>query len=78
MPDDPNSTIEELEAAYRTGNFSALHRTAARVLTDPQASPEALATARRLDASIGVDVGTLLVLGFALLLFCAIVVRYVL
>ena len=77
MP-DPNSTVDELEAAYGTGNFSALHRAATRVLTDPQASPDALETARRLDARIRVDVGTLLVLGFALLLFCAIVFRYVL
>jgi hypothetical protein len=77
MP-DPSITVEDLEAAYRTGNFSALHRAATRVLTDPQASSDALDTARRLDARIGVDVGTLLVLGFALLLFCAIVFRYVL
>jgi hypothetical protein len=78
MPASNNSAVEELEAAYRTGNFAALHRVAKRVLHDPQATPEALDTARRLDARIGVDVGALLALGFALLLFCAIVLRYVL
>jgi hypothetical protein len=77
MP-DPNSTDEELEAAYRTGNFSALHRVAKRVLNDPQANTETRDAARRLDARIAVDVGTLLALGFALVLFCAIVFRYVL
>jgi hypothetical protein len=76
-PESQPVSAEALDAAYRAGNFAALHRAAQRVRDDPSADAALLATARQLDARIAVDRGTLLVLAFSALLLCAIVFRYV-
>jgi hypothetical protein len=67
---------EDLQALYERGDFAALRRTAQAVLQDPAASPEARSLAGRYLARISVDVYVYATLAFALLLFCAIVLRY--
>jgi hypothetical protein len=70
MPEDT------LELAYARGDFAALRRTASAQLSDPEADPETRERARRWLSRISVDVYVYATLGFALLLFCAIVLRY--
>lgn len=69
-------TQDELEQAYARGDFAALRRTAAAQLAEPGADPKARERARRWLSRISVDVYVYATLCFALLLFCAIVVRY--
>jgi hypothetical protein len=76
-PETQPANTEALEAAYRAGNFAALHRAVRRVLADPAAEAALRATAQQLDSRIAVDRGTLVVLAFSALLLCAIVFRYV-
>jgi hypothetical protein len=67
---------ERLQSEYARGDFAALRRTATAILADPAADPEARAAASRQLSRIAVDVWVLATLGFALLLFCAIVLRH--
>jgi hypothetical protein len=76
-PETQPTNSEALEAAYRAGNFAALHRAAKRVLDDPGADAALRDSAQQLDARIAVDPGSLVVLAFSALLLCAIVFRYV-
>ena len=70
MPD------ETLDALYTRGDFAALRRTATSILADPASDGAARGCAQRYLARISVDGHILATLGFALLFFCAIVVRY--
>jgi len=70
MPDD------ELDDLYARGDFAAVRRTAATILGDPAADADTRARAQRYLARISVDMYVLAMLGFALLLFCAIVLRH--
>ena len=70
MPEDA------LELAYARGDFASLRRTAGAQLADPATDPETRERARRWLSRISVDVNVYATLGFALLLFCAIVLRY--
>jgi hypothetical protein len=73
-PGDP----KELDLAYAQGDFARL-RTRARVLREDASQPETLRQrAGEWLERVSVDVVTYVVLGFALLLFCAIVLRYAL
>jgi hypothetical protein len=73
----PLPTSDELELAYRIGNFSKLRRDARRVLNDDRADAHLRDTAQTLYARATVDRWTLAALGFAVLSFCVIVSRYV-
>lgn len=78
MTASPTPPSDALQAEYARGDFAALRRTAAAILADPAADPEARAAARSQLSRIAVDVWVLATLGFALLLFCAIVLRHAL
>jgi hypothetical protein len=62
---------DALELAYARGDF-----TANAMLADESVDPEARERARSWLARISVDAYVYATLGFALLLFCAIVLRY--
>ena len=66
----------DLLALYTRGDFASLRRTATAILSDPTADASTRELARRWLTRIGVDVYVHATLGFALLLFCAIVLRY--
>jgi hypothetical protein len=68
----------EFESAYAAGNFAELRRRSRRVLAQAGAPADALEQARVWSARVGVDRSAVALLGFAVLLFCAIVVHYVL
>jgi len=66
----------DYQTLYARGDFAGLRRTATAVLADSSADPTDKDRAKRWLTRIGVDVYVYATLGFALLLFCAIVVRY--
>ena len=70
MPED------DFDLAYARGDFRSLRRAARAQLADPEAAAETRERARGWIARISVDVYVYATLGFALVLFCAIVLRY--
>jgi hypothetical protein len=75
---EEQTALTELESAYAAGNFAELRRHARRVMAQPGAPADALEQARVWSARVGVERSAVVLLGFAALLFCAIVVHYVL
>jgi hypothetical protein len=79
MPEDiPPPSHADLEAAYQSGNFAEVDRLTKRVLSDRRSDTDAKAAAHTLVERIAIDPLALCALGFAVLVFCAIVARYVL
>lgn len=75
---DQKLPSQELAEAYAQGDFARL-RTRARALRDDAEQPEVQRQgAGEWLARVSVDVVTYVLLAFALVLFCAIVVRYAL
>jgi hypothetical protein len=72
MPDDR----PDLEQAYAQGNFSLLRRLTRATLADPNTDESVRALAKQYESRVSVDVAVYATLGFALFLFCAIVLRY--
>jgi hypothetical protein len=70
--------LTRLEAAYAAGDFAELRRLARRLTTEAGTPADSVAAARAWSVRVGVDRSAVALLGFALLLFCVIVVRYVL
>jgi hypothetical protein len=66
----------ELHEAYERGDFARVRSRALSLLRDAAAPPELRGLAERYRARVSGDVVVYLVLGFALALFCAIVLRY--
>jgi hypothetical protein len=73
----PSSTLDALDRAYRAGDFVALRRLARQVVSDPQADLQTREAAEAYCTRIAVEPWAAVLLGFAALLFCAIVARYV-
>ena len=73
-----NAAAQQLDAAYAQGDFARL-RTRARALRDDASQPDTLRErAGEWLERVSVDVVTYFLLAFALVLFCAIVLRYAL
>jgi hypothetical protein len=72
MADDPST----LDQAYGQGNFALLRRLITATLADPNADDQARTSAKTYRQRVSVDVAVYATLGFALMLFCAIVLRY--
>ena len=74
---EPTDTDDrELREAYERGDFARVRSRALELLRDAAAPPERRELAERYRARVSGDVVVYLVLGFALALFCAIVLRY--
>jgi hypothetical protein len=73
----PNA-LSELDAAYAAGNFAQLRRIARHICAQPDADAQRVAQARAMADRVAVDPGALGMLAFSALLFCVIVLRYVL
>jgi hypothetical protein len=74
---NPNEALaSQLDDAYEAGDFARLRKRAAEVLKDAAAAPADKQLARSWLARVAIDRSAWIVLGFALLLFCAIVARY--
>lgn len=69
--DDP-----ELSAAFVRGDFARVRARVGELLSDPSTSAQAREGAQRFYARVSADVVVYVVLAFALLVFCAIVLRY--
>jgi hypothetical protein len=76
-PDYQSAAAAQLDAAYQAGDFAAVRLRARALLADATSDPADRALACSWLSRLTVDRSTLLVLGFAALLFCAIVARYV-
>ena len=76
----PDASVSQaaLDAAYTSGNFSELRRLAQRALAQTDPDLELTQAARSYQKRIEVDPIALWMLAFSALLFCAIVLRYVL
>ena len=70
------SDLDPLSHAYDQGNFALVRRLAKQRLADPAGEEAARAVAKTWLERVSVDVAVYATLGFALLLFCAIVLRY--
>lgn len=69
---EPKPTEADLDHAYSQGNFALLRRLAQAALGEESTRD----VARRYRERVSVDVAVYATLGFALFLFCAIVLRY--
>jgi hypothetical protein len=78
QPSAEQTAPSEFDSAYAAGDFAELRRRSRRVMAQPGASADALEQARVWRARVGVERSAVVLLSFAALLFCAIVVHYVL
>jgi hypothetical protein len=78
QPSEEPNALASLESAYAAGDFAKLRRLAARISSEPGVSADTLERARAWRARVSVDRSAWALLAFAGLLFCAIVIRYVL
>jgi hypothetical protein len=67
---------QALRAAYEAGDFARLRKLTAVALRDPSGDKPSRAHARKWLARVQVDPAVWWLLGCALALFCAIVLRY--
>ncbi|HEX4355697.1 MAG TPA: hypothetical protein VHZ95_22375 [Polyangiales bacterium] len=78
MTDDEHDLTSDLESAYRRGDFARVRAEAARALAEPTIDAASREDVRRQLERTRIDRGSWIALAFAALLFCAIVLRYVL